>query len=428
MARNKHKATRMAAVPVAMAVAAALGWAAVGMPGWASEEQAEKKSSSAAATTTPPVACDQQDSSNKGWYQPVYVHRAGKDPAAGVKSVRHIMWSADQIFEASAKRFGQGDSRRLRFVQDKDCQIDVMSVAVDGLPGRPSFPQARMKAEAAVAAEIRKAPAAVKKRFKRTRPVYFFDTKPRGCGAATTPKARLRSSMFRGRAAVSWGCATVPAVTHEMVHQFGVSHCDNKRDQGGDPICRGYDRTPRCGDLMANVFLDCAKDEFSYFRPRPESGSMLAERPGYNIANSPYLIKDQPAPALEMRLAGKRGGLCLGRGEGDSVVQQDCGSGDKQVWSRAIGKDGYLTVALKGTDKCLTAPSGKSATVLTTCAAGDKRQQWWMPSGRGNGADVYQLVNHETRKPLRIDGKGEGASVAPSGRGPAAGFRMLLTK
>ncbi|MEV6400850.1 RICIN domain-containing protein [Streptomyces sp. NPDC051907] len=418
----------MVAIPTAAAVAAALAWAAVGMPGWASEEPAQQKPSPA-ATSTPPVACDQQDNGGKGWYQPIYVHREGAGSADAVKSIRHIMWSTDQIFEASAKRFGQGDSRRLRFVQDKDCQIEVMSVAVEGLPSKPSFVQTRMKAEKAVQAEMRKASAEAKKRFKRTRPVYFYDTSPRGCGVATTPSKTSRSGLFKGRAAVSWNCATVPAVSHEMVHQFGVNHCDNKKDQGGDPICRGRDRTPRCGDLMANIVLDCAKDEFSYFNPRPEAGSQLAKWPKENVANSPYLIKNQPAPALEMRLAGQRGGLCLTAGKEAKVVQQDCATGDEQVWSRSIDKEGYLTLTQKSTGKCLTVPQGKggAAAELADCKPGDERQQWWMPSGRGNQADVYKLVSSATRKAAGVDGGSEGASLIGSG-GKSTGFRIQLTK
>ncbi|MEU3918199.1 RICIN domain-containing protein [Streptomyces sp. NPDC029004] len=423
----------MAVIPVAMAATAALTWTAVGMPGWASEDKAVKKSQQTGAATTPPVACDQQDSPKKGWYQPVYVHRTNAgDPAKAVKTIRHIMWSADQVFEASAQRFGQGDSRRLRFAQDKDCQIEVMSVAVEGLPAKPTFFETRKKAEAAVAAEVRKGDAAAKQRFKRTRPVYFFDTDAKGCGVATTPKPKRRADLHTGRVAVSWRCATVQAVTHEMIHQFGVSHCDNKHDQGGDPICRGYDRSPRCNDLMANVALDCAKDEFSYFSPRPTAGSILAKRPKENVANSPYLIKDQPAPTMDVRLAGARSGRCLAQGKGDTVAQKDCGSGDGQTWSRSFNKDGYLTLTLKSSGECLTAPSGTgggSAATLAKCKPGDQRQQWWMPSGRGHGADVYQVVNRATRKPAGIQGssRNEGAPLVV-GRGGTLGFRIVIVK
>ncbi|MFF3767384.1 RICIN domain-containing protein [Streptomyces sp. NPDC001922] len=426
MPRNRHKLPRKTAIPVTLAVVAALGWTSIGMPGWANEEPRQPSAGSApSSAAAPPVACDDQDSPKKGWYQAVYVHTAGKDNSAkAVPNIQRVMWNSDQVFEASAKRFGQGDSRRLRFVQDKNCRIDVMSVGVEGLPARPSFGATRMKAQAAVAAVMRKADRASRERFKRTRPVYFYDNGARGCGVSTIFKPKGRADLHTGRAAVSWGCATVPAVTHELIHQFGVNHCNNKRDQGGDPICRGYDRTPRCNDTMATVVLDCAKDEFHYFHPRPASGSPLARNPKENVANSPYLITDQPMKPLKMRLANKAGGKCL-TADGAGVVQSTCGTGAEQSWSRAIDKDGYFTFTVKG--KCLTAASGdRAAATFAACKAGDGRQQWWMPSGRGSSADRYEMVNRETGRKLKADGRAnsKGASPIVTARGGGSWFGM----
>ncbi|WP_431773702.1 RICIN domain-containing protein [Streptomyces cucumeris] len=429
MPKNRHKMPRKVAIPVALAGVAALGWTSIGLPGWADEGAKQPSGGTqVSSATAPPVACDQKDSGGKGWYQPVYVHTAGRDNSAkAIPKIQHIMWSSDQVFEASAQRFGNGDSRRLRFVQDEACRVKVMSVAVDGLSGRPSFKDTRKKAQAAVAAAIAKSDRATRERFKRTRPVYFYDNGARGCGVGAGPGAQARANLHKGWAAVSWGCGTVAAVTHELIHNFGVNHCNNNHSQGGDPICRGYDRTPRCNDLMANVVLDCAKDEFRYFDPRPAKGSYLATHPKENVANSPYLIKDQPAKPVDIRLVARNTGKCLDAGAQSTVGQDSCEGGEAQTWRRAIGPTGYLSFTFNG--KCLTAPSGSGAATLAACKKGDLRQEWWTPSGRSGGADRYRLVNRASKKDLRVkgldqNGSGKGKASTPT----ASEFRMELPK
>ncbi|MFD5390945.1 RICIN domain-containing protein [Streptomyces sp. NPDC127074] len=404
MPKNRHKMPRKVAIPVALAGAAALGWTSIGLPGWADEAARQPSAGSGASqAAAPPVACDQKDSSGKGWYQPVYVHAEGHDNSAkAIPKIQQILWDSDQVFEASAQRFGHGDSRRLRFVQDGQCRIEVMSVSVGDLGGRPAFSTTRKKAQMAVAAQIAKSEQTTRNRFKRTRLVYFFDNGARGCGVGAGPGAKARANLHRGYAAVSWKCGTVAAVTHELIHNFGVSHCDNNHSQGGDPICRGYDKTPRCNDVMANVVLDCAKDEFHYFDPRPAKGSYLATHPGENVANSPYLIKDRPAESAEVRLVAQNTGKCLDSAR-SSVRQESCEAGDAQAWRRSIGADGYLTFTFDG--KCLTAASGNAAPALSACEKGDLRQEWWTPSGRSYSADRYRLVNRANKGNLRVPGR-----------------------
>lgn len=408
MPKKQHRATKRVFLPTAVSVVAALSYAAVGMPGWASQ------TNSAPRAAVEPVACDHQDASGKGWYQAVYVHRArDKEQVSAAKAdaVRQVMWQVDQVFDASARRFGQDDSRRLRFVQDGNCRMDVLDVPVDNLPGRPTLGMARKAAQAVITSRGN-SDAATRKRLKRTRMVFFVDAHARGCGVAATPRPQRRADLHTGWAAVSWGCATQQAVIHEMVHQFGVSHCDNRKDQGSDPICRGYDKTPRCNDLMAAQVLDCAKDEFAYFSPRPQPGSPLAKKPSTNVANSPYLIKDQPTPALSVRLA--RGGQCLAAGEGHAVALSSC-DGQERTWKRDIAKDGYFTLAL-GDKGCLGVPeSGSGGRVaLVACKEGDLRQEWWMPGGRNAGAARYQILNRQTGQALRVpkgDRPGGGLSI-----------------
>ncbi|MEV6007847.1 hypothetical protein AB0M29_13645 [Streptomyces sp. NPDC051976] len=430
MPKNRHKATKRVVLPAALACAAALVWAAIGVPGWAGQPvhgPAAAVPAHGPAAAVEPVACDQKDSPDKGWYRPVYVHRADKESAPGaVEIVRKVMWDVDQVFDASARRLG-GESRRLRFVQDARCRIEVMSVAVDGLPARPSFGQARKAAQAAIAAEVRKADPATRQRERRIRNVLFLDTSPRGCGVGPVPSPTHRADLHNGWASVSWGCATQPAVTHELIHQFGVTHCDNRKDQGADPICRGYDKTPRCDELNANQVLDCPKDEFAYFDPRPAPGSPLAEKPSTNVANSPYLIKDQPTPSLKVRMVVSGSGLCLAAADSSMVKRTSC-DGAGLTWERTINDQGYFTLSSGG--KCLAqAKSPDRNPRLIACAPGDSGQDWWMSPGRGAAAEQYKVVNRATRQALRFtpDAHAEGQLLAMGSQSTATGFVLADT-
>nr|WP_237536656.1 RICIN domain-containing protein [Streptomyces sp. SID5785] len=224
-----------------------------------------------------------------------------------------------------------------------------------------------------------------------------------------------------------------------MIHSFNISHCGEDHTQGGDPICRGYDETPRCDGVLAGVVLDCTKDEFAYFQPHPAAGSRLAEHPEENVWNSPYLITDRPAPAVTAALRNQKSGLCLSAGDAGTVVQRPCtgGSTGSRQWRRTIDDTGHLTLSLG--DRCLTMPSrtvpGKDDDVpvlaarLAPCAAGDDRQQWWMEDGYGPAGDHYEFLNAATRQRLQIeDGSEEdGARVVQPGGGDPARFKMEFT-
>ncbi|MFF1870225.1 RICIN domain-containing protein [Kitasatospora herbaricolor] len=420
MRSNRHRAPLTIGVPLALATLAASSWAAVGLPGWADERPARPAANSAPAT--PPIACDTTDAAGKGWYQAVYVHRAGTRPRAeATNAIRTTLWNVDQVFEASAQRFGQGDSRRPRFAQEAGCQAQVLTVEAEAGDATYKLGQVRNKARSLAEAQLKAAGGADRDRIGRTRFIYFVDTgRATGCGVASAPAPGRRADLHTGWIAVNWNCLGEAALTHEMIHNFGVTHCDNDHGQGNDPICRGYDRSPRCDDIMGGVVLDCAKDEFAYFSPRPAAGSRLAQHPGENVAGSPYLIKDQPAEPVDATLVGRAGGQCLAAGgDGSSVVQQPCAPGDTQVWRRSIGADGYLTLRQLSTGKCLTMPAA-GAPVLADCKPGDAGQEWWMPSARGADRVYGNLRNRATKAVLKLRGDGKQKN-APAERSGAAG-------
>ncbi|MET9399036.1 RICIN domain-containing protein [Kitasatospora sp. NPDC002965] len=429
MRKNRHRAPLAIGVPLALATLAAASWATVGLPGWADEQP--DRSAARSAPATPPVACDTADAAGKGWYQAVYVHRAGTRPRAdAVSAIRTTLWNVDQVFEASAQRFGQGDSRRPRFAQEAGCQAQVLTVGVDGDDRSYKVGQVRTKARALAEARLKEAGGSDRARVGRTRFVYFVDTgQATGCGVASAPAAKRRADLHTGWIAVNWQCLGEAALTHEMIHNFGVTHCDNDHDQGSDPICRGYDKSPRCDDIMGTVVLDCAKDEFAYFSPRPADGSRLARHPEENVANSPYLIKDQPAGPLDATLVGRADGECLtAGGDGTSLVQQPCAPGDSQTWRRAVGPNGYLTLRHLRSGRCLTMPS-EGAPVLADCKPGDARQEWWMPSARGADRVYGNLRSRAAGAVLKLRGDGKQTNApaerARTGGSPAAQFRVV---
>lgn len=401
--KNRHRSSRwkFLAPGGAAAVTLALLWSAMGMPGWA-DEAAKSPSPQASAAPVGAVACDDgKDGDGKGRFQAVYVTRSGETPRAdGPASVRHILWDIDQNFEASAKRYaGYDASARPRFVQDENCRPKVMHVEVDGLGEKHAMSDAREAARKEVEAKTGA------KWWDTHRTLYFYDTgKPDGCGTGGMPNPDQRSSGSGDRwAEVSWDCAGEGAMTHEMVHSFGVSHCDEDKSQGNDPICRGYDSTPRCAGPRSGSVLDCGRDEFTYFDPRPAKGSRLATHPKENVYNSPYLMKDRPARPVAARIVAQGGEKCLAVGkDGRSVVSSACG-GQGQEWTRSIGGRGFFV--FKNGGKCLTRTA--EGPELAACSAGSPRQHWWPSSSQGDSKTGYQFVNGSAKAddpPVKLGG------------------------
>ncbi|MFJ5797536.1 RICIN domain-containing protein [Streptomyces decoyicus] len=389
---------------MASATAMALMWTAMGMPGWADTTGGSQSAAEAAASVkTAPigaVACEGgKYGDGKVRYQPVYVYRAETGPRKnGPATVRNAVWDVDQIFEASAMRYpGFDASRRPRIAQDAKCQPKVMSVAVKGLGAKHAMADVRERAREAVRAQIGKG---AEEWLGAHRMLLFYDTgEPDGCGTAATPTPDMRADKHGGWSEVSWGCAGADAMTHEMIHSFGVSHCDENKAQGNDPICRGYDSTPRCTGPRSGSVLDCERDDFHYFHPRPAKGSHLAKNPKQNVANSPYLIRNKPAKPVAMRLADATSGKCLAPARGgDRLRLAKCG-GDDQTWLRKINSRGYFTFKLG--EKCLA--KGKDGGAMLAKCANTARQDWWQNESEGDARNGYALVHSSDGQRITVD-------------------------
>lgn len=393
---SHHRLRRGLTVPAVLGILVALILALISSP----VRAAAKPKAAPAATGfspysqgTPPVACDHTDAPDKGWIQIFYVYRDGANHLNQKRdTIRRFVWDEDQLFEASARRFGHGDSRRLRFVQDADCQITVTPIGVS-LVAQPTLAQGKAAADKVVGDQIAKGDSSW---FNRHKTIYIFDVD--GIGGCGVGGGGGLGNMGGGFASLAPGCWGAEGVEHEMGHSFGLSHCNEDHTQGNDPMCRSYDPTPRCSDIMSGEFLDCPNDEFAYFNPRPAPGSVLDRNPGQNIANSPYLIKDQPAGPVDAQVVDVANSKCLASGgEGQPVVEKACGSGD--VWRRTIASDGYYRLEWTSTKQCLSStPAHPNVLITQACADGDHQQHWKMDdSPDGPAADFYAFAN-EARK------------------------------
>lgn len=320
-------------------------------------------STSAVAASRSQFACDAADSPDKGWVLPIYVHQPEQDKYdADLGAVLNAIWETDQTFDASAQRFGI--SRRIRFLQDGDCRPVVAK-----LP----FEKGRNRAEMskALGENLAAQPALVSKLWptNRVKPLFFvrdndITNSCTGGGAD--------AGLSNGGAILPRWCWGEAGLTHELLHTFGLSHCNNDPKNGNDPLCRNSGSKPECkSDAASNYHLDsCRIDDFRYFEPTPVRQPPLAKN--WNVAFSPYLIQDQPSPVWNLRLKAVDNGKCLDD-SGQQVVQRSCADAKNQTWQRSIDADGYLTIRNAGTGECL-----KMADTVTTekCVAKERSQQW----------------------------------------------------
>ncbi|RKT74437.1 ricin-type beta-trefoil lectin protein [Saccharothrix variisporea] len=368
--------------------------------------------SASEGTTGPRFACDDKDTVDKGWVLPVYVHFPGDDRYdAEVGLVRRALWQTDQTFDLSAHRFGV--SRRLRFVQDDQCVPVVAKLAFE--KGRD-----RSQMHGALVDDAANQPQKVREILvtKRYQTVFFarsdeITNKCTGGGAD--------AGLSGGNVIMSRWCWGEAGLTHEMIHSFGLSHCNQsgRGPNGNDPVCRGYGTKPECTtDTASEYHLDsCRTDDFRYFEPTQESQPKPEPLPrNRNVAFSPYLITDQPSPALDFRLKSvpTDTGLCVDGAE-QNVVLHKCSDSRTQIWRRSINRDGYLTIRNLGTGQCLTmhtTPDQATAAVETApCQAGEASQQW-LPSEDHQNSNLLNRTGGMRRAALHIaKDKADGAPL-----------------
>ncbi|MEU6723657.1 ricin-type beta-trefoil lectin domain protein [Nonomuraea wenchangensis] len=353
-----------------------------------------------AAAARSPFACDGADAGDKGWVLPIYVHQPGQDAwEADSAALLNTLWETDQTVDSSAERFGI--SRRLRVVQDAGCRPVVAK-----LP----FTKGRNRAEMGKAMEenLDAQPAQVRTLWKanRVKPLYFVRDNEitdscMGGGA--------NAGMSGGNVILPRWCWSEAGLTHELIHSFGLSHCDGGGVNGNDPVCRDMGNRKECtSDLAANYHLDsCRIDDFRYFEPTPVRQPALEKI--RNVAFSPYLIQDQPSPVWRFRVKAVDGGRCLD-GSAAQVVQRTCTNGAAQTWQRAIDDDGYLTIRNAATGRCLA----MTDTVVTAaCVKKDKSQQWLPQAGQ----DTTNFANRAGGKKLSIKDNRDGGAVVADGKG-----------
>ncbi|MEZ7128821.1 ricin-type beta-trefoil lectin domain protein [Nonomuraea sp. AD125B] len=347
-----------------------------------------------------PFACDGADAADKGWVLPIYVHQPGQDAwAADSAALLNTLWETDQTVDSSAERFGI--SRRLRVVQDAGCRPVVAK-----LP----FTKGRNRAEMGKAMEenLDAQPAQVRTLWKagRVKPLYFVrdnDITDSCTGGGAN------AGMSGGNVILPRWCWSEAGLTHELIHSFGLSHCDGGGVNGNDPVCRDMGTRKECtSDLAANYHLDsCRIDEFRYFEPTPVKQPALEKI--RNVAFSPYLVQDQPSPVWQFRVKAVDGGRCLD-GSAAQVVQRTCTNGAAQTWQRAIDGDGYLTIRNAATGRCLA----MADTVVTAaCVKKDKSQQWLPQAGQ----DKTNFANRAGGKKLSIKDNRDGGAVVADGKG-----------
>ncbi|WP_156056409.1 ricin-type beta-trefoil lectin domain protein [Streptosporangium roseum] len=353
----------------------------------------------AAPAAQSPFACDEVDAKDKGWVLPIYVHQPGQDAwEADSAALLNTLWETDQTVDSSAERFGV--SRRLRVVQDGDCRPVVAK-----LP----FTKGRNRAEMgrAMAENLASQPALIRTLWQtnRVKPLYFVRDNEitdscTGGGA--------NAGLSTGNVILPRWCWSEAGLTHELIHSFGLSHCDGGGVNGNDPVCRNMGTRKECtSDLAANYHLDsCRIDDFRYFEPTPVRQPELEKI--RNVAFSPYLIQDQSSPVWQFRIKAVDGGRCLDASAAQ-VVQRACTGSSAQTWQRGIDDDGYLTIRNAANGRCLT----MADTVVTgPCAKQDTSQQWLPQAGQ----DRTNFAGRAGGK-LSIKDNRDGGAVVREGKG-----------
>jgi hypothetical protein len=218
-----------------------------------------------------------------------------------VTALREWMAEADQAVWTSAGQTGGG--KRLRFVTDGDCELDVARVTLTPL-GDDSFGQTRTEL--------------VAQGFTRTDRKYlvWVDAAVGICGLGevygdTRPGQDNRNNRGPSYARVDAPCWQY-AELHEIFHNLGAVqrdaphrsaawHCTDE----ADVMC--YDDDASGPTVMTTVctpeheaLLDCGDDD--YFSTNPPTGNYLATH--WNTANSSFLQNDTAPRSALLSLTG----------------------------------------------------------------------------------------------------------------------------
>ncbi len=367
------------------------------------------------SNATSAVGCDGDGTSGKR-VQALYAYVSGRPNRRDTWLGSFRVWASnvDDMFKSSAVE--TGGSRRLRWVTNGSCLLDVPAVAVT-----PA-------AETSFGTLISELSAMGYNSDERKYLVWIDSerTNTSGCGVATVwgddrPTGNNNNTR-RSYARIDYQCWDF-AEQHEMMHTLGAVqttapnatpglHCSDEYDQmcykdSASVVIRSV-----CPQRYERLF-DCNHDD--YFSTSPNPGSYLATH--WNAANSDWLINAPAPPAAPgndafgaaTALAGPSGsltGTTLGATEepGEAAALGTASPIDS-VWYRwTLAQDGLLLVdtCTSALDTNVGAWTGATLASLTLVAANDDD-----PSTQCGGASRLEIdVAAGATYQFSVDGRG----------------------
>ena len=242
-----------------------------------------------AATTAVPAAVCVGDGVSGKRVQVMYVRTVDQPDRYPevVEQIRTIAAGADAIYAASAQ--ATGGHRRIRFVTNADCQLDVLAVE---LPA-----EADDKFTATVSALRTLGYSDPNRKY-----MLFVEAEIL-CGTATIkrdsqPGLENANNQQTGYARIDRHCWGAMLAAHELTHTLGGVQNDAPHTSGGwhcndeyDVMCYADGGSQSavavvCADQKYAHQLDCNHDD--YFHTNPPAGSYLASH--WNVANSEFLL------------------------------------------------------------------------------------------------------------------------------------------
>jgi len=268
----------------------------------------EIQGAQAAPKAVPAAVCVGDGVSGKR-VQLMYV-RAADQPdqyATVVEQIRTIAAGADAIYAASAQ--ATGGHRRIRFVTNAECQIDVLAI---------ELPPAADDKFTTTIAELR-----AQGYSDPNRKYLLFVEAQILCGTSTVkrdsqPGLENANNQQTGYGRIDRPCWNATITAHELTHTLGGVQNDAPHTSGGwhcndeyDVMCYadgGHQSnvTILCADQKYAYQLDCNHDD--YFHTNPPAGSYLATH--WNVANSEFLLNLAPGhPATGQVIFGPTDGV-----------------------------------------------------------------------------------------------------------------------
>jgi hypothetical protein len=221
--------------------------------------------------------------------QVVYVHRSDRPDrlSALLPTFRRLASEMDLVYDRSARKSGQ--SLRVRFVTDHQCQVEFETLA--------ATPATLRTFQGLIARMARAGFDRLDRKYLMLVDDSVF------CGVGTFNSGRnadarnTRAHDFTGYARVDLPCWDAGTMAHELAHTMGaVQYSAPHTSRGGhcidewDVMC--YSDQPfrpemryLCQDGAQDFRLDCGNND--YFAAKPKPGSYLARH--WNLARSRFL-------------------------------------------------------------------------------------------------------------------------------------------